>query len=253
MESPGAQYSVYRVHLLGSQALLEAWSGRLAVAQKLADEALQLARDVGLLVHPAPADAYLALSLVAIHRGHPQSASFARHEGAVRAASNHRTQLMWIAYLHMILAGEQPSPADEPIKAAPPIVRDALDAAAHRAQRLAGADGTPAATAACVVGDAGRERGRRARRQAAGRRARHPACRDIRTAATSFRSRPSSTTCCPRGWPMPRDASPSRAALLTRALELASEHGIVSVFVWAGPEVIRLVESLPAAADAVSR
>ena len=72
------------------QALLEAWSGRLVIAQKLADEALQLARDVGLLVHPAPADAYLALSLVAIHRGRPQAASFARHEGAVRAASNRR-------------------------------------------------------------------------------------------------------------------------------------------------------------------
>ncbi|MGZ8804470.1 MAG: response regulator transcription factor, partial [Microbacterium sp.] len=34
-------------------------------------------------------------------------------------------------------------------------------------------------------------------------------------------------------------------SLLTRALELASEHGIVSVFMWAGPEVIRLVEILP--------
>ena len=142
LESPGAQYSVYRVHLLGTQALLEAWSGRLAIAQTLADEALPLARDVGLLAHPAPADAYLARSLVAIHRGHAQSASFARHEGAVRAASNQRTQLMWVAHLHMVLAADPASPEDEPFNAAPPIVRDALDAAFHRAQRLAGTVGT---------------------------------------------------------------------------------------------------------------
>jgi LuxR family maltose regulon positive regulatory protein len=32
---------------------------------------------------------------------------------------------------------------------------------------------------------------------------------------------------------------------LTAALELAAEHGIVSVFVWAGPEVIKLIENLP--------
>jgi LuxR family maltose regulon positive regulatory protein len=32
---------------------------------------------------------------------------------------------------------------------------------------------------------------------------------------------------------------------LTEALELAAEHGIVSAFVWAGPEVIKLVEAIP--------
>ena len=31
---------------------------------------------------------------------------------------------------------------------------------------------------------------------------------------------------------------------LTDALELAAEHGIVSAFVWAGPEVIKLVEAI---------
>ena len=192
--SPGAQYSAYRVHLLGTQALLEAWSGRLALAQTLADEALQLARDVGLLAHPAPADAYLALSLVAIHRGRPQSAAFARHEGAVRAASNHRTQLMWIAYLEQILAADPTSPGDEPVKAAPPIVRDALDAARQRSRRQGGRDrprsrGCDRAWSAVLVEDVATALTQKRR----GGCPRNAGCRRVRAAATISRSPPSST------------------------------------------------------------
>ena len=40
---------------------------------------------------------------------------------------------------------------------------------------------------------------------------------------------------------------------LTEALELAAEHGIVSAFVWAGPEVIKLVEAIALRSDAVPR
>ena len=243
LESPGAQYSVYRVHLLGSQALLEAWSGRLVIAQKLADEALQLARDVGLLVHPAPADAYLALSLVAIHRGRPQAAAFARHEGAVRAASNRRTQLTWIAYLHRILSGETPSAGDEPAKPPPPIVRDALDAAEHRARRLAGE------TVAI----------------SANHRTWSPLLVESVSAALADKRSAAARTLLEAASFAPRDDLPlatvehailtawlahaeGRAAesrrQLTEALELAGEHGVVSAFVWAGPEVIKLVEGL---------
>jgi ATP/maltotriose-dependent transcriptional regulator MalT len=244
MESPGAQYSAYRVHLLGTQALLEAMSGRLAVAQKLADEALQLARDVGLLVHPAPADAYLALSLVAIHRGHPQAAAFARHEGAVRAASNNRTQLMWIAHLHMVLAGEQPSPADEPVKAAPPIVRDAIDAAAHRAQRFAGAGGTlphaarPWSAMLVESMSAALADGRPAEARAI--------LSSVAFAPEDERPLATVEHDVLDAWLAHAEGRAAEARrLLTRALDLASEHGIVSVFLWAGPEVIRLIEGLP--------
>jgi ATP/maltotriose-dependent transcriptional regulator MalT len=243
-ESPGAQYSVYRVHMLGTEALLEAWSGRLLVAEKLADEALQLARDVGLLVHPAPADAYLALSLVAIHRGRPQAASFARHEGAVRAASNRRTQLMWIGYLHAVLAGDSPSAAEEPLKAAPPIVRDALDAATLRARRLAGegaasprlnrpwspllVEGVSAALTEKHPADA------KAMLDAAGfvPREENPLARVEHAILTAWLAHVEG-----------RHAESRRR--LSDALDVASEHGIVSAFVWAGPEVIRLVEGLP--------
>lgn len=243
-DSPGAQYSVYRVHLLGSQALVEAWSGRLAAAQTLADEALQLARDVGLLVHPAPADAYLALSLVAIHRGRPQAASFARHEGAVRAASNRRTQLMWIAYLHTILAGDAPSAGDEPAKAPPPIVRDALDAAAHRARRLAGGSGaiTPAAgewSATLVEGIATALTAKRVSDARAMLDAAAFVPREDLPLATVEHGVLSAWIAHADG----RVAESRRR--LSEAVDLAAEHGIVSVFVWAGPEVIRLIESLP--------
>ena len=245
VHSPGGQYSVYRVHLLGSLALAEAWSGRLRIAEQLADEALLLARDVHLLLHPAPADAYLALSLVAIHRGRPQAASFARHEGEVRAASNRRTQLMWIAYLHGVLAGEMPSPSKEPGSSAPPIVREVLDAAAYRAQRVAGHGGTALS----------------------GPRSWSPVLVECVSQALADRRVADARTMLDAAAFVPREDLPlatvehgvltawlahgeGRAAEarrhLTQALELAEEHGIVSAFVWAGAEVIKLVETLPA-------
>ena len=245
VQSPGAQYTVYRVHLLGSQALVEAWAGRLAIAQKLADEALLLARDVHLLLHPAPADAYLALSLVAIHRGRPQVASFARHEGAVRAASNRRSQLEWIAYLHTILAGDPPFTANEPVKPPPPIVQESLDAATRRALRLAGDSGTVT----------------RASRswspplvESVSEALAHRRVGDARAMldAASFSPSPEQPLAevehgILTAWLAHAEGSGVEARRrLGEALELAEEHGIVSAFVWAGPEVIGLVETHPA-------
>jgi LuxR family maltose regulon positive regulatory protein len=130
LATPGAQYSVYRVHILGSLALVEAWSGRLGLAQSQADEALALARDVGLLQHPAPADAYLALAVTAIERGDPLGAAFTLHEGIARAASNQRTQLLWIGHLlrALTLAGDDGETEQPPPVSPPPIVRARLAA-----------------------------------------------------------------------------------------------------------------------------
>ncbi len=66
LEWSGSTYFVWRVHSLGSLALLDAWCGRTRQAEQLADEALALARDVGLSTHPAGADAYFALTLAAV-------------------------------------------------------------------------------------------------------------------------------------------------------------------------------------------
>ena len=90
----------------------------------------ELARELQLLNHPAPADAHLARALVAIQRGEPEAGAFALHEGHVRASSNGRVQLQWIAHAESRLIDPEGTDA----AAAPPI---GSPAASHRAQRPA--------------------------------------------------------------------------------------------------------------------
>lgn len=136
----GFTYAPYRVHLLGSIALVNALLGNLVAAAEQADEALATAREFSLLAHPAPGDAYLARAVVAIQRGEPDVGSLALAEGGIRAAANHRTQLMWIAHV----AGQLVDPGDEQLAGAeppgppPPLVRQALMAVAMRHARLRG-------------------------------------------------------------------------------------------------------------------
>ncbi|WP_375386059.1 LuxR C-terminal-related transcriptional regulator [uncultured Microbacterium sp.] len=129
--TPGAQYSAYRVHMLGTMALLDAWTGDLNRAEALADEALHLAADVGLLRHPAPADAYLALALVSVERGEPLGGAFTLHEGIARATSNQRTQLMWIGHVIRVLAHPGKDVIPPPVSP-PPIARARLAEIATR-------------------------------------------------------------------------------------------------------------------------
>lgn len=140
LQTEGATYATYRVHLLGTLALVEAWSGRLQIALDLAAEALELAREHALLTHPAPADAYLARAVASIQRGEPEAGAIALHEGSVRAAANQRTQLMWVAHLAgtMIDPGGSDPANFEPSSAAPPIVRRTQLALEWRADRLRG-------------------------------------------------------------------------------------------------------------------
>ena len=141
LEVPGFVYGPYRVHALGSLALAEAWRGRLVRAAELVDEALGLARELQLLNHPAPADAYLARSLVAIQRGEPEAGAFALHEGHVRASSNGRVQLMWIAHAESRLIdpeGTDAAAAPPTGSPPPPVVRNALRAIARQQVRQAG-------------------------------------------------------------------------------------------------------------------
>jgi ATP/maltotriose-dependent transcriptional regulator MalT len=248
IESPGGQYSVYRVHLLGSLALREAWCGRLTLAQELADEALGLARDVGLLVHPAPADAYLAGALVAMHRGRGEAGALALHEGAVRAASNQRTQLMWISHLLRTLAGDTTGPvAPEPRVVPPPIVAEGLTAAAERGRRLArhppvlaDARPRPQAWGPLLVEHISRaledHRAAEARALLHGSEFEPRADVPIRAIEHTLLS----------GWLAHEQGSPAESRrLLSASLELAEREGLVSVFLWAGPRLIRLIESLP--------
>ncbi|WP_374311740.1 LuxR C-terminal-related transcriptional regulator [Microbacterium sp.] len=149
IETAGFIYAPYRVHLLGSLALVNALDGFLLAAAEQSDEALAAAREFGLLAHPAPADAYLARAVVAIQRGEPDVGALALAEGSIRAAANQRTQLMWVAHG----AGLRIDPADPQLAAAeppgppPPLVRQGFTAVAMRRARLQGTPTAPPAPA----------------------------------------------------------------------------------------------------------
>jgi LuxR family maltose regulon positive regulatory protein len=106
LSSPGATYPVWKVSGLGSLALLEAWCGSTERASALSEEALSVAKEVGLLAHPSAADAYLASALVAVETGRPRGAALSLHEGTLRAAANRRSQLSWLAHFEKALLQE---------------------------------------------------------------------------------------------------------------------------------------------------
>lgn len=141
MGSAGFTYAPYRVHLLGTLALLNALQGNLTIAAEQSDEALAAAREFGILAHPAPADAYIARAIVAIQRGEPDVGALALAEGRVRAAANQRTQLMWVAHVAGLLIDPPDNPfgESEPPGPPPPVVRHALVALAMRRARMQGA------------------------------------------------------------------------------------------------------------------
>lgn len=137
-------YAPYRVQTLGCLALVEAMSGRLVSAAGHADEALEAARDFDLLAHPAPSEAFLARAVVAIERDEPAAAAIALSEGELRAAANHRTQLMWIAHLAARMMDLSGAAFDEePPGPPPPLVRRGLTALELRRSRRRGIPSSP--------------------------------------------------------------------------------------------------------------
>jgi LuxR family maltose regulon positive regulatory protein len=150
--TPGAAYSIWKIHILGSLALIEAWSGRTQRAQALADEALDVARAVGALNHPSTSDAYLAGSLVSLERGEPNQAALSLHEATVRAEANNRSNLRWLvlfALASLKMADGQPDEAMALIASGqraigappPPMVADRLLALHARILRTIGMEG----------------------------------------------------------------------------------------------------------------
>jgi LuxR family maltose regulon positive regulatory protein len=144
----------------------------------------------------------------------------------------------------MVLADDASAPGEIPAKAAPPIVRDALDAVAHRARRIAGETVAIAPTSSAwspvlvesVSTALAEKRGADARAMLDA--ALLPPQQEV-PLATIEHAILTAWLAHTEG----RDAESRRR--LTEAFVLASEHGIVSAFVWAGPEVIKLVKSLP--------
>jgi LuxR family maltose regulon positive regulatory protein len=252
LESTDAVYGPYRIHGLGSLALVEAWDGRLRRATELADEALELARQLDLLTHPAPADAYLARSLVAIQRGEPEIGAFALHEGYVRAASNARHQLMWIAHAQARLVDPRgtESSAAAPATPAPPIVKDAMEGLARRLQREAGAPAAPShATSWSRV----------AYEDVAGMIARG----DTDAARTRLAEMSLPDPAPPvafvdvqllRAWAAAVDGRTGEAReRVQRALNVAEPEDLVKPFLRAGDAIVAIVRALPGPAEGLRR
>lgn len=67
LDLPGAQYPIWRFYILGSLALVRAWTGHATEALQLADAALSGARALDVANHPALIHANLAMALAHLH------------------------------------------------------------------------------------------------------------------------------------------------------------------------------------------
>lgn len=241
----GFAYTPFRVHALGSLALVEAIEGRLVSAADRADEALATARESALLAHPAPADAYIARAIVAVQRGEPEVGALSLTEGNVRAAANQRTQLMWLGQVATMLV----DPVDEHVNASeppgppPPLARQALVAIAMRRARLRGAPSAPPSSAtswspvafeeiAALLGDG------------------HIAAARSRLAQLRFEPDPLAPVPTIEfellhGWLCVQEGrrAPARDHL-EAALSLAVTEWIVDPFIRAGPSIADMIEEL---------
>ena len=254
LTTQGAWYSIWRVSVLGSLGLLEAWCGNLARADALAHEALALAQETGRIGHPSTADAYLAHALVALEQGRPEGASLSLHEARLRARSNRRTTLMWIGELQRAqshLALGQPDQVLLTLKAAegsigtpqPPIVAERALALCARSLRL---QGRPAA-ARRLLAEMMPERPAVAFERAAAALSLGDTAGGAKLAAPllgSSREEPVSTllSLLMAAWIASDEGADGEAGTTLRgAMELAERCGLVERVVDAGPTVVALI------------
>jgi LuxR family transcriptional regulator, maltose regulon positive regulatory protein len=255
----GATYPVWKVGGLGSLGLLEAWCGNTERAVALSDEALAIAKEVGLLAHPCIAEAYMTSALVAMEKGEPGHASLALHEGIVRSEANRRSQLSWFGHFETALLQEADGKRELAMEtvlsarsdlgaAPPPVVADRLAALQARLLRLGGSaeaaqrslrNASPhAAAVAFELAAAALTLG------------------DIDLARKFIDVFPhSSDVDAPlatvqglllAAWLSETDGSSEIAhRQLVEAMAIAEGHSLVEIFVRAGPTTVRMVSDLP--------
>ncbi len=262
IESAGAAYSGWRIGILGSLALTEAWCGRLEQAEALADEALGVARDVGILTHPVTSDAFLAASLAALERGQPRRAALALREGSLRAEANRRIPLIWIGRLltaELQAAEGHPDQAVATLTATrtelaappPPLVVHGLLALRCRLLRLSGtADEAglllrdepadePALLLEAVASALTLGRPDHARKLLDG------------ASWTGAEPRTTVERLVMGAWLASAEGYPDEAGRqLGEALDVASVHGLVELFVRVGPAMMHLVTDLTSGSPA---
>ena len=88
---PGAQYRVWRLHVLGGLALSRALAGRHTEAVASASAALEAAEASGIGVHVAAAFAHFACAVSALDQQRPDDLVFHLHEAGTRAQRTGRT------------------------------------------------------------------------------------------------------------------------------------------------------------------
>ncbi|WP_214467314.1 LuxR C-terminal-related transcriptional regulator [Microbacterium flavescens] len=254
---PGYAYTPYRVHLLGSLALVEAINGRLGVGTVLSDEALETARSADLLAHPAPADAYFARAIVAIQRGEPDVGALALTEGIVRSAANQRTQLMWMGHAIAMLI----DPADEQVASVEPpgpppaLVRQWLLAIGMRRARLHGAVSgpSPGAMAGHAWSPVGFEEIAALLTEGQAPAA-HSRLSRLRFDPDPAAPLPSIELAILTGWTHAQDGRRAQAReQFESALALAEPEWLAYPFLRAGPAVVDLLEELTGARSEFAR
>jgi LuxR family transcriptional regulator, maltose regulon positive regulatory protein len=252
-----AAYSVWKVHVLGSLGLLEAWCGDTGRAKTLADEALDVARSVGMLSHPSTADAFLAVALVALERGEPHRAALSLQEGSLRAEANHRSNLSWIAHLELALLHAANGEADQGTSVLsswgrmgappPPVVDERLRALEARSLRLRGAFDEAAGVSAQAYPES--EILRFERVAVALSTGRFDKARKIMDAAPTNNGSDNPAAAVrvmlQQAWLSNEEGSLDDSQRhLSDAMELGERHALVEMFVQAGPAVLRLVAGL---------
>jgi LuxR family maltose regulon positive regulatory protein len=256
LASTGAAYSIWRISGLGSLALVEAWSGNTERAESFGNEALAVAQAVGILGHPATADAYLAITLAALERGEPRRAAMSLHEGTLRAEANRRTQLAWVAHLGLALLRAAEGEFDEsaavlsgqhPAGPPPPIVDERLRALEIHLLRVRG-----------YLAEASRvsERGYvdseilRFERVALSLSVGQPDIARKLMDAVPSHAGPHNPAADLRAelqlaWLSSAEGSTDTTERhLLQALELGGRHSLVEIFVQAGPAIVQLVAGL---------
>jgi LuxR family maltose regulon positive regulatory protein len=265
LATQGATYPIWKISGLGSLGLLEAWVGNTEQAVALSDEALAIAREVGLLAHPSIAEAYLTSTLVALERGEPGRASVSLHEGVLRARANVRSQLAWFGHLEAALLLEADGKREEAMTTvlsarsdlgapAPPVIADRLLALQSRLLRLGGSPGlsqrslrtvssdSPAlafecAAAALSLGDDDLAR------------------KLVKTfSGTTDSMQPLATLdgLLLAAWLAQREGSFDVARThLKEALAVAEGPSLVESFMRAGPTIVQMISDLPDAASAL--
>jgi LuxR family maltose regulon positive regulatory protein len=212
-----------------------------------------VARSVGMLSHPSTADAYLAVTLVALERGEPRRAALSLHEGSLRAEANHRSNLTWVAHLELAMlraADGEPQPSatttgPNQLGAPPPlVVAQRLRALEARMLRLGGAYREAARVAAGGHSDAEVLRFEQvAAALAMGQTDKARKIIDVAPADTHTGNPAAAVrSLIQSAWLSDIEGLVAKSEqYLADALRLGEQYWLVELFVQAGPAVIQLV------------